>query len=217
MNESTTILRPAKSKPILPGQHDPAGRRARVLDAAASLFQVRGYHATSIHDLLDATGLSGGALHHHFPTKKAVALAVIKDRIAASVRQTWIDPVRRARSLKQGIAAVFAEIAAGIDKRSSVAGCPLSNLALELSFSDTEFQVAIQAIFAEWQEALAERIAKTRGGMRLNVLERREALAFIVSVYSGAMNLSKAAQSTAPLRSAAHLLSQWLRAREFAD
>jgi len=66
-------------------QNDPEGLRARVLDAAADLFEVRGYHATSMKDLMQATGVSGGALHHHFPTKKSLALAVIADRVAPAV------------------------------------------------------------------------------------------------------------------------------------
>src|SRR5258706_16169418 len=117
-------------------QNDPEGLRARVLDAAADLFEVRGYHATSMKDLMQATDVSGGALHHHFPTKKQLALAVIRDRVAPAVRQTWIVPVLSASSLEKGIAAVFREIIAGLEARGSVAGCPLNNLALELSLSD---------------------------------------------------------------------------------
>src|SRR5258708_20309660 len=79
-------------------QNDPEGLRTRVLDAAADLFQVRGYHATSMKDLMQATGVSGGALHHHFPTKKSLALAVIADRVPPAVRRPWIDPIRPAPS-----------------------------------------------------------------------------------------------------------------------
>jgi TetR/AcrR family transcriptional regulator, transcriptional repressor for nem operon len=197
-------------------RNDPRGLRARVLDVAASLFQSHGYHATSMHDLLAATGVSGGALHHHFPTKKALALAVVTDRVAPAVRQTWIEPIRAAPSLGKGVAEVFAAIAAGIEERGSVAGCPLNNLALELAFSDAEFRDAIYSVFAEWQAALAERIGRTRGGLRLDPVKRTAAAAFIVAAYSGAMNLAKASQSAAPLRSCARALGQWLDERQFA-
>jgi hypothetical protein len=42
-------------------KNDPAGLRARVLDQAATLFQARGYHATAMRDVMDATGVSAGA------------------------------------------------------------------------------------------------------------------------------------------------------------
>ncbi|TJX33984.1 MAG: helix-turn-helix transcriptional regulator, partial [Mesorhizobium sp.] len=70
--------------------NDPEGMRRKVLDVAEAAFQARGYHASSLGDLMAAAGVSGGALHHHFPTKKALALAVIGERVAAAVEETWI-------------------------------------------------------------------------------------------------------------------------------
>jgi AcrR family transcriptional regulator len=197
--------------------NDPEGLRSRVLDAAATLFQARGYHATGMRDVMSATDVSSGALHHHFPTKDSLALAVITDRVAPTVRETWIDPIRDARSVNKAILDVFADIIRGIDRRGTVQGCPLNNLAMELSFSNPQFRDALRSIFLEWQAVLAERIAKTPGGARLDKAERAAAAAFIVSAYSGAMNLAKATQSAAPLRMAAQTLSRWLREREFVD
>ena len=137
--------------------------------------------------------------------------------MAAAVRQTWIEPIRLASSLPKGIAGVFAVIQSGIEKRGSVSGCPLNNLAVELSLTDPDFRHAINFIFDEWQAALAQRIGDTSGGKRLDQGKRMEAAAFIVSVYSGAMTLAKASQSAAPLRGAATVLSRWLREREFAQ
>ena len=197
--------------------NDPEGMRSRVLDSAATLFQARGYHATGMRDVMNATDISSGALHHHFPTKDSLALAVITDRVAPAVRETWIDPIRHARSVNKAIHDVFADIIRGIDRRGTVQGCPLNNLAMELSFSNPQFRDALRSIFLEWQAVLAERIGKTAGGARLDKAERAAAAAFIVSAYSGAMNLAKATQSAAPLRVAAQTLAQWLREREFLD
>ena len=197
--------------------NDPEGLRKRVLDAAAALFQARGYHATGMREILKETGLSSGAFHHHFPTKDALAMAVIADRVAPAVRETWIDPVREARSLNAAIQRVFAAIIRGIDRRGAVYGCPLNNLAMELSFSNPQFRHALRAIFLEWQAVLAERIADTRGGARLDKQEHAAAAAFIVASYSGAMNMAKATQSAAPLRVAARSLAGWMKDRGFVD
>ena len=50
--------------------------RARLVDSARVLFQRDGYAATSTEALLAATGLTRGALYHHFRDKKALFLAV---------------------------------------------------------------------------------------------------------------------------------------------
>ncbi len=198
-------------------RNDPVGLRARILDIAADLFQTRGYHATSMQDLMQATGVSGGALHHHFPSKKSLALAVIVERVAPAVREAWIDPVRAAPLLDRGVSRVFAEIIAGIEERGSVSGCPLNNLALELALSGTEFRYAVDAVFVEWQIALGERIGETRAGARLDRAQRMGAAAFIISVYSGSMTLAKAAQNASALRGAAKVLSCWLKERGFTQ
>jgi AcrR family transcriptional regulator len=197
-------------------RNDPEGVRARVLDVAADLFQTNGFHATSIKDVLKAAGVSGGALHHHFPTKKQLVLAVIRDRVAPAVRETWIETVRHAPFLGAGISGVFDAIISSVEARGSVAGCPLNNLALELSLCEPECRDALNAIFGEWQATLDERIGETRGGASLDRPRRTEAAAFIVSVYSGAMALAKSAQSVAPLRSASVILARWLRESDLA-
>src|SRR5258708_39552460 len=191
------------------------GLRTRVLDVAADLFQVRGYHATSMKDLMQATGVSGGALHHHFPTKKSLALSVIADRVAPAVRQTWIDPIRAAPSLAKGISGVFAEIISAVDARGRVAGCPLNNLALELVLSDADFRSAIDTVFIEWQSALVERVGEARGGARLARATRTDTPALNAPVSSGAMTLAKSEQNAVPLRSPASVLVHWLRERGF--
>ena len=205
-----------KSTPRRTRQNDPEGFRARVLDVAADLFQKNGYHATSIKDVMQAAGASGGALHHHFPTKKQLALAVILDRVAPAVRETWIEPLRLAPSLGRGVGGVFDEIIGALEARQSVAGCPLNNLALELSLTEPDLRNAINAVFDEWKSILIQRLGETRGGARLDRAKRSEAAEFIVAVYSGAMTLAKSAQSASPLRSAASVLARWLRERDLA-
>jgi AcrR family transcriptional regulator len=197
-------------------RNDPQGVRARILDRAADLFQRRGYHSTSMHDLLQATGVSAGALHHHFPTKKSLALAVISDRVRPLVRELWIEPVRQSVTLEKGVIQVLNGIISGIEERGSVFGCALNNLALELALTDRDMREGIEAVFAEWRNALAERIEGTRGGMRLDRSKRSAAANFVIAVYSGAMNMAKATQSAVPLSDAAGLLAGWLREQRLA-
>ncbi len=195
--------------------NDPLHMKRRILDAAEGLFQARGYHATSMHDVMSAARVSGGALHHHFSTKKDLGLAVIHERVAVAVKDTWVDPVREASSLATGVRKILGEIADGIDVRGSVSGCPLNNLAVELASVDADFRNAVQSVFAEWQDALSERIAKTRAGKRMKANDTLAAARFVIFTYSGAMNLAKTEQRADALRQASHALSQWIRENDF--
>jgi AcrR family transcriptional regulator len=185
--------------------------RQRVLDVAASLFQQHGYHATSMHDVMAAAGVTGGALHHHFPSKKSLGLAIIRERAATAVAETCMAPVASARNAADGIAAVFRNVAATLDGQGMVRGCPLNNLALELSLADPDFRRAIATVFDDWRAVIAGKLRS--GAARMNAAEAEQLATFVVAAYSGAMALAKAAQSSAPFKLCGRQLTQMLAER----
>jgi AcrR family transcriptional regulator len=69
-------------------------RRTEVVDAAAEVFAHRGYHATSMQDLTDATGLAAGGLYHYIGSKESL-LVLICDELMAPL-------LERARELAAG-------------------------------------------------------------------------------------------------------------------
>ncbi len=193
--------------------NDPDALRGRLLDAAAATFHARGYEATTMQDVMRLAGATGGATYHHFPTKKALGLAVIRDRVATSIEETWLAPIRSARTTIDGVLTIFAQVIAELEHRGAVVGCPLNNLALELSLADPEFRSAVSAIFASWQSAIADRIREEQAGGGLEGADPDELATFIVAAYSGAMALAKASQSSAPLKSCAVQLARVMSPR----
>jgi AcrR family transcriptional regulator len=183
----------------------PDALKARVLDVAAELFQSRGYHATGMADIVKGAGVTSGGLHHHFPTKKAIGLAVLRERVRPAVAGTWIEPVARAKSAAEGVAAVFAAITAELDARRAVQGCPLNNLTLELSLADKDFRTEMAKLFAQWEAALAQRIQAD--GLR----DADDTAVVVIAAYSGAMAMAKAEQSSTPLKICGKRLAQMLR------
>jgi AcrR family transcriptional regulator len=78
--------------------------RSQVVAVATRLFTERGYDGTSIEAVLQAAGISRGALYHHFPGKDALFAAVLDavyertfQQIAATTR-TVTDPVAGLRA-----------------------------------------------------------------------------------------------------------------------
>jgi AcrR family transcriptional regulator len=59
-------------------------RRQEVIDTAARLFAQRGYHATSVDDLVEATGLQRGGLYHYIDGKLDLSIAI---------HERFIDPL----------------------------------------------------------------------------------------------------------------------------
>lgn len=74
----------------------PAPRRERLLQAAASLFAERGYHAVGIDDIGAAAGITGPGVYRHFPSKRAL-LEALCDRAMTRM----LDGARRLREEHQ--------------------------------------------------------------------------------------------------------------------
>ncbi|PAP94429.1 TetR/AcrR family transcriptional regulator [Mesorhizobium wenxiniae] len=188
--------------------NDPDGLRKRVLDVAEASFQARGYHASSLGDLMAAAGVTGGALHHHFPTKKALALAVIEERVSAAVEETWIAPVQAAGSAREGVRGVFEAVAAELEQQGFVRGCPLNNLAHELSLADADFRAALAGIFSAWRQAIADKVRADQQAGREQDTDPQRFAALAVATYSGAMSMAKTTQDSGVLRDCLNALEQ---------
>lgn len=78
-------------------------RRQDVLDAAAALLRMRGFHGTSIRDIAAAAGMTPGAIYSHFVSKNALLLEVYREgieRITAHVDAAIAREPRARRRLR---------------------------------------------------------------------------------------------------------------------
>ncbi|MFG0257669.1 MAG: TetR/AcrR family transcriptional regulator [Phycisphaerales bacterium JB043] len=73
-------------------------RKEQILEIATELIQTRGYSAFSYQDLSDRLGITKASIHHHFPSKAELGLAVAEryfDDVSsalAQVKRTSDDP-----------------------------------------------------------------------------------------------------------------------------
>jgi AcrR family transcriptional regulator len=73
------------------------------MDVALGCFLDEGYERTTIARILERSGVSNGALFHHFPTKEAIADALYVDAIASFQQGLWDLLKRRPRSLRAAV------------------------------------------------------------------------------------------------------------------
>ncbi|MCD4689472.1 MAG: TetR/AcrR family transcriptional regulator, partial [Desulfuromonadaceae bacterium] len=69
--------------------------RQTILDAAAQEIHLHGFQAASLSRILATTGLTKGALYHHFPNKQALGYAVLEEDILVRGRAIWISPLEQ--------------------------------------------------------------------------------------------------------------------------
>ncbi|WP_421380900.1 TetR/AcrR family transcriptional regulator (plasmid) [Paraburkholderia sp. DD10] len=64
-----------------------AGTRDALVEAAEQLMRTRGYAAFSYADLAETVGIRKASIHHHFPTKEELGIAIVEAYIARVVAE----------------------------------------------------------------------------------------------------------------------------------
>lgn len=68
--------RPTRGRPRLENNERFEKRRAEIIDIAADVFAKRGFHATTVDDLVQATGLQRGGLYHYMESKEDLLIRI---------------------------------------------------------------------------------------------------------------------------------------------
>lgn len=174
--------------------------RQRILEAGFAEIHRQGYQAASIANILDAAGLTKGALYHHFSSKKALGLAVVDEIIAHSLDDRLIRPLRDSPQPARALLAL-------IDSKQLQGedlvrlGCPLNNLMQEMSPVDEEFRLHLNRVLGHWQDAFEDALkrAQESGEVRAD-LNCHAAALFIVSAWEGCVGIAKNMQSVEAYR-----------------
>lgn len=186
--------------------------RDKLLNAAFCEIHRQGFQAASIANIIEHTGLTKGALYHHFPTKQALGLAVIDEVI-----KTRLDGLIF-KSLRESARPVetLLEIVATIDERRPSnfieQGCPLNNLMQEMSPLDETFRDHLNAVLMLWKDAVENALlrGKAQGVIRDDVDCQAVAL-FVVSAWEGCIGIAKNLQSAEAFGSCMRQLHGYLR------
>lgn len=188
--------------------------REALLQAAYDEIHRYGFQAASLARILTKAGVTKGALYYHFANKLALGYAVVDEVILPQKRAEWIDPVCTSDDPLDTFTQLL--LAAGdawcADPEQLFLGCPLNNLAQEMSPIDEGFRERVNAIFALWHTALAGalRRAQARGHVRADA-DADAAAGFIIAAIEGCIGMAKNARSPDLLRRCGEGLLQYLQ------
>jgi TetR/AcrR family transcriptional regulator, transcriptional repressor for nem operon len=174
---------------------DPERTRERLLQAAFREVYRYGFQSAGVDTILAATNVTKGALYYHFENKEALGHAVIEEIIAEITRDRWVLPLQRSKDKNPVDALVGIVQAIPARPRDVKSGCPLVNLAQEMSQLDEQFRKRLERIFLAWQEeiAVALRRGQSQGTVRRDLVPE-ETASFLIAMVEGYEVLAKNAQ-----------------------
>jgi TetR/AcrR family transcriptional regulator, transcriptional repressor for nem operon len=190
----------------------PEVTRTALLQAAFAAMYRRGFQGTSLEDILKEAGVTKGALYHHFPDKSALGYAVVNEVVRGLLLERWLGPLDQPTlDPLTVLQEVFRTRAASLTALEVQLGCPLNNLAQEMSPLDEQFRRAIDATFAAWKQGFAQALARGQAaGTVRHDLDARRVAAFLVAAVEGSYGLAKSAGSRSMLRSNFDMLATFL-------
>lgn len=185
--------------------------REQILDAAFSEIYHYGFQAASLSNILARTGLTKGALYHHFASKQELGLAVVEEVLREGFEAMIFAPLRESDDPFETLREQIRTKAEKEDSESVVLGCPLNNLMQEMSPVDPAFKDRLLAIIKSWQDAVAGALARAQkqGRVRQDV-DCKAAALFIVSSWEGCVGVAKNMQSVRHLRSCLQQLQRYV-------
>ncbi len=175
--------------------------RDKILDAAFQEIHKHGFQAASLSNILDRTGLTKGALYHHFPDKDRLGHAVIEEVIRESLETMVFAPLRATNDPIGTLRAVIQHKAERTTSDTVVLGCPLNNLMQVMSPLDADFKRRLTEILKTWQDVVTDALKRGQkvGQVRKDV-DCRAAALFIVSAFEGCIGIAKNLQSVKEFR-----------------
>ncbi len=165
----------------------------QILDAASQLISVKGYHCTSLDDVLRDSRVGKGNFYHYFKSKEELGYAILKRIVQGFVEQvlepSFGDP--QLSPLEQ-INGFFDRILESQRERHCLGGCPMGNLASELSDIHEGFRQRLALVFVLWRERLSDALKRAQAEGELSTrVEPGSVAQFIVAALEGAILMSK--------------------------
>lgn len=183
--------------------------RGLIVATAQELFLQRGYESVSIADILKKSGVNSGSLYYFFRTKEDLLLAVLDwyldnlfPQVIDPARQRTTDPLQQVFAVLEGYRQMLTVTGCQI-------GCPIGNLALEMSEKSEDVRAKIATNFENWRVAIRDMLIAARerfpAGMDCDALAT-----FILTVMEGGVMQARAHRSLVPFEQSIALLRDYV-------
>ncbi len=182
--------------------------RDRIVEAAQPLFFQHGYECTSLAQIRKLAGVNSGSLHYFFPSKEDLLAAVLEKykamfwlQVLEPAYQEVSDPIEQIFAILNG----YRKLLRTTDFQL---GCPIGNLALEVSNDHPKIRRLIAENFEVWRGEIEDLIDEASD--RLPSKTKSTPLArFVIATMEGAVMLARAYRSVEPFDQAANQLKDY--------
>jgi TetR/AcrR family transcriptional repressor of nem operon len=158
-----------------------------VMEDLMKVFWDKGYEATTMQDLVKASGLLKGSLYGAFGDKQTIYLAALKHYNGTRMH-SQIEILNGEGSVRQKISRLFDNVIETTKRGVFAGGCLLCNASLEKAVTDKLVKNEIKTTIRRLKVAIVDAVKKEG----VNEDQAASLAAFIISAYFGTRVLAKA-------------------------
>jgi len=134
--------------------------REKLIESAVELIHSRSYSEVGVNELCKHAGVKKGSFYHFFPSKQDLTLAAL-DQFMEMFRREFSGPsfagdLPASERIQQVFEVMYQHQRTTLDATGHVWGCPVGNLALELSTQDEPIRQKVQQVFEMMMEMVEQ-------------------------------------------------------------
>lgn len=181
-----------------------------VLKQVMILFWEKGYCATSMMDIREATGLKPGSIYESFGDKHQLFLMAM-DHYRQNVVRRRLDNLLQPGPARPRIETFFEDLITFSLGEGRKLGCLMSNTAVEMAPHDDECRHVVQDNLVEIADAFYQVVSEGQDSGEFNTKEKPEDIArFLTSTIQGLRVMAKSQTTEETMRTSARLALQIL-------
>ncbi|RDH75655.1 TetR family transcriptional regulator [Mycolicibacterium moriokaense] len=173
--------------------------RRRLLEAALELVHTHGFAASGVKDITDKAGVPKGSFYAYFPSKEALAAAIL-EHYWADIEARILPILSTSGPVRERITRFFHALADEHEASDFLLGCLVGNLSLELGGSSELVRAELIGILDRWDAALAECVRSAQGeaGEVVSDVDAAQLAARLIEAWEGAALRGKVTRTRAP-------------------
>ncbi|MEQ8237589.1 MAG: TetR/AcrR family transcriptional regulator [Cyclobacteriaceae bacterium] len=160
--------------------------RDKIIRNAITLFNKKGYRATSLSDITKALGMSKGAIYGNFLNKEEVAIASFDYAVNKVINQLSAD-ISAQKTAPLKLKAILNYYEKYIEKPPIEGGCPIINTSVEADDNHPDLRLRVVHTITRIKDALKKVIARgiKEGQLRENIDIELYATMFYAAIEGG--------------------------------
>jgi TetR/AcrR family transcriptional repressor of nem operon len=129
-------------------------KREEIIQTAKRVIHSKGYQATAINDILQAASIGKGQFYHYFSSKHDLGLTVVEQLTREWEERLIVNILEGGDSAVVKLTKMLDSVLSYHEQVEGNPGCPMGNLAVEMSEHDEQFRLVLHTFFERWVTAL---------------------------------------------------------------